>query len=381
MLPLELQTPNLGGTQSGNGSKKLINAELQPIDFAEIGFVEVLTSLGVVAAGLVVGWLVYYSMHKIGELTERSSFRFDGILIRACAPPAGVLVGLLSLHYSLYRIPEIRRAFDRWSGIREAFIVLTITWIAASLVKNVLKHYVLPYAEKTRTDVDERFVRVLDLIAVYIIWIAGGLIALKSIGIEITAFLASMGIVGLAVALAAKTVLSNVLAGVTLTADPNIEEGNRVQVLGYLGDVVRINVHKTVLRTRDNLLVSIPNDVLAKEVVVNWELPNSRTRLELEVGVAYDTDIEEATGIIEEILDEEADLLADDREPEVNLNSFGDSAIILQIYVWLTQPRGGRHVRDDIYRKILKRFREQGIEIPFPQRVLHQTGDGRRESE
>ena len=297
-----------------------VEPPIQPIDFSNIGMTEVAVSLAIVAGGLVLALLSYHAMKRLGKVAESSKFRFDGILLRTLAPPLSVFIGLMSLHFSLFRIEEIRRAFSRWDGMRTAFFVLTATWIAASLAKNFIKHYALPFALETETDVDERVLRVLDLVVLYMIWGVGVLIALHSVGVEITAFLASMGIIGLAVALAAKTVLSNVLAGVTLTADPDIEVGNRVEVMGYLGDIERIHIHKTVIRTRDNLLVTIPNDVLAKEVVVNWDLPNSRTRLELRVGVDYETDLDEATRIIHEVLDEEKERFDDAREPEVGLH-------------------------------------------------------------
>jgi MscS family membrane protein len=356
-----------GDSESG---AEAVRAEIRSVDFSGIEWSDIGISLAIVGGGILLAWLSFHAAKQLARLADTSRFRIDGILLRTCAPPLAVFIGLISLHFSLFRIEEIRLAFTRWEGVRDAFFVLTGTWIAASLAKNLIKYYALPYALRTETDVDERILRVLDLVVLYMIWGLGCLIALNSMGIEITAFLASMGIIGLAVALAAKTVLSNVLAGVTLTADPNIEVGNRVEILGYMGDIERIHIHKTVIRTRDNLLVTIPNDVLAKEVVVNWDLPNSRTRLELRVGVDYDTDLDEATRIIYEILDEERDRFDDSREPEVGLHEFGDNALILRIHVWLTSPRGRRHVRDAVYRKILVRFRENDIEIPFPQRVI-----------
>ena len=351
----------------------LIPIELKQVELDQITPADLATSLGLLLGGWLLAWLVYHGLRRLSEVAKKSRYNIDNILLRAFAVPSAVAIGLLSVHYSLFRIEEIRRVFDKWDGLQEATIVLTGTWIAASLVKNLLNHYALPYAQKTDTDVDERLIRILDLIVVYIIWFAGVLISLRSVGIEITAFLASMGILGLAVALAAQTVLSNVLAGITLTADPSIELGNRVQVMGYLGDVERINIHKTVVRTRDNLLVSIPNDVLAKEVVVNWDLPGALTRMELHVGVSYDSDVDEVTEIIHEVLNEASKTqhISTEKPPEVILDAFGDDALQFRIYVWLDGCRGRRHVRDAVYRGILQRFREAGVEIPFPQRVIH----------
>lgn len=355
--------------------REVIAAEIRPVELSRIEWTEAMGSLVIVGVGFALAWLVYHLVKWLAAFAEASKFNIDDLLLRTVAAPVAVFVALLSVYYSLFRIEEVRRAFNQWEGLRDAFFVLTGTWIIASLAKNLLQHYLLPYAESTDTDIDERIVRVLDLVAVYLIWLGGVLIALRSVGIEITGFLASMGILGLAVALAAKTVLSNVLAGVTLTADPNIEIGNRVEVLGYMGDVERINIHKTVIRTRDNLMVSVPNDVLAKEVVVNWDLPNASTRTEMSIGVSYDTDIDHATEVIREVLDEEDDRFVESPAPEVILDDFGDNALVLKIYVWLDDPRRAYRVRDTVHRKILERFREEDIGIPYPQRVVHRADD------
>ncbi len=339
----------------------------------------VLLSLAVVAAGCLGAYLLFHAFRWLSKKADRGRYQIDGILLRIFGPPISVLVALGSVNYALYRLPQVREQFDQWEGAQRALFVLTGTWILASLVKNIIREYGLPLANRTDTDIDERVVRLLDLTAIYVIWIAGILIALRELGIQVTAFLASMGIAGLAVALAAKTVLSNVLAGVTLTADRNFRVGDRIEVGEFIGDVLEINLHKTVIRTRDNEIVMIPNDVLGKEIIVNHMLPEQKTRIELQIGVAYGTDLTRATSLLQEIL-RESDRILPDPAPEVNVTSLGDSAIVLQVLLWIDAPRGKRAVRDDVYRRALSRFAEAGIEIPFPQRVVQIT-DGTAEEQ
>jgi len=334
-------------------------------------------SLLIVAAGCIGAYVLFVLFRWIGRKADRGRFQIDGILLRIFGPPVSVMVALVSVNYALYRIPQVREQFSQWEGAQRAVFILTGTWILASLVKNLIREYGLPLAARTDTDLDERIVRLMDLTAVYVLWIVGILIALRELGIEVTAFLASMGIAGLAIALAAKTVLSNVLAGVTLTADPNFRVGDRIKVGDHVGDVLAINLHKTVLRTRDNEIVMIPNDVLGREVIVNHMLPEQKTRIELEIGVAYGTDLSRATSLLQNILDGR-DRILSDPVPEVNVRSLDDNAVILQILLWIDGPRGKRSVRDDVYRRALVRFREEKIEIPFPQRVVQLSGDSPR---
>ena len=331
---------------------------------------DVLLSLAIVAAGGLGGILLYHAFRWLGRKGDRGRYQIDGLLIRIFGPPVSVLVALASVNYALYRIPAVREQFGQWEGAQRAILVLTGTWILASLVNSLIREYGLPFAERTDTDVDERVIRILDMIAVYVIWVGGVLVALRAVGVEVTAFLASLGIVGLAVALAAKTILSNVLTGVTLTADRNFRVGDRIEVRDYVGDVLEINLHKTVIRTRDNEIVMIPNDVLGREVIINHMLPEQKTRIEMQVGVAYGADLARATEILRAVTREQPRILADPA-PEVNVASLGDDAVVLQVLVWIDAPRGKRAVRDRVYRAVLARFAAAGIEIPFPQRTLH----------
>lgn len=328
-----------------------------------------LGSLAIVAAGGLSAYLLYYLFRWLGAKADQGRYRIDGLVLRVLGPPTSVLVMLFSVSYALYRLPAVRQQFSRWEGAQRAVLVITGTWVLASLVKNLVREYGLPLAHRTDTDIDERIVRILDLTAVYVIWVVGLIIALRELGIQVTAFLASAGIVGLAVALAAKTILSNVLAGLTLTADRNFRVGDRIEVGDYIGDVLEINLHKSVIRTLDNEIVLIPNDVLGKEVIVNHMLPEQKTRLETQIGIAYGADLERATSILQSIV-QDIDRVRPEPEPEVNVAALGDNAVSLQVLVWIDGPRGKRAVRDQVYRRALARFEDAGIEIPFPQRVV-----------
>jgi MscS family membrane protein len=335
---------------------------------------QIVVSLAIVAGGGIGAYALFFLLRWIGRKADRGRLQIKGILLRIFGPPISVMVALVSVNYALYRIPQVRDRFSQWEGAQRAVFILTGTWILASLVKNLIREYGLPFAQRTNTDIDERIVRLIDLTAVYVIWTVGILIALRELGIKVTAFLASMGIAGLAVALAAKTILSNVLAGVTPTADPNFRVGDRIEVGEHVGDVLSINLHKTVIRTRNNEIVMIPNDVLGREVIVNHMLPEQKTRIDLRIGVAYGTDLEQATTILHDVI-EGRERIRSTPAPEVNVRSLGDNAVILRVLVWIDGPRGKRAVRDTVYRRALTRFREADISIPFPQRVV-QVQDG-----
>ena len=332
-----------------------------------VSMVDLAISLGIVAGGITLALLVNWFMMWLGELTRRSRFRFDGIVVRVTAGPIAILIGTLSVVYALRRIGPINRSLSRWPGVDAAIFILIGAWMVGNFVRRVIDAYLRPYAQSTETDFDERLLYLLDLTAAYVIYLLGIAAALHTLGIEITGLIASLGILGLAVALAAKTVLSNFFGGMILTMDRYIQPGHRVKIGDWVGDVEEITLYKTTLRTRDNLLVSIPNDVLMHETTVNYNLPEALTRCELNVGIAYEADLEKATDILMEIAKNQEGV-SDEKGPEVNVVELGESAVELRILVWQEEPRGKRRVRDSIYRETLRRFREEGIEIPYPHR-------------
>lgn len=342
-----------------------------------VSLLDLSISLGIAAGGIVLALVANRVMMWLGEQARRSRFRFDGILVRVTAGPVAILIGTLSVFYAMRRIEPINDYLRRWQGFDTAIVILIAAWMLGNFVRQLIDVYLRPYAQSTETDFDERLLYLLDLTAAYIIYVLGIAAALHTLGIEITGLIASLGILGLAAALAARTILSNFFGGMILTMDRYIQPGHRVKIGDWIGDVEEITLYKTTLRTRDNLLVSIPNDVLMNETTVNYNLPEALTRSELTIGVAYEADLDKATDILM-VIAKNQESVSHDKGPEVNVVNLADSAVELKVLVWQEKPRGKRHVRDTIYREALKRFDEENIEIPYPHRdvILNQTDSG-----
>lgn len=322
-------------------------------------------ALFLVTAGVLAGLAIHHLMHVAGRLAEESRFRFDGVLVRVLSRPLAIVVVLVGLVLGLRQVEGLAAWLARWPGVETALLVIAATWIVAGLFREVVEVYGRPKVEATETDFDDRLLGMADLGATIVVWIVGFLVTLSVLGIEITPLLASMGVAGLAVALALRTILGNFFGGLVITADHTVHPGHRVRVGDWVGDVVDIGRYKTTLRTRENLLVSIPNDRLMSETVVNYNLPESRTRVEMAFGVAYGTDLEQASAILRDVV-QGVDGIVEDPPPDVNVVGLGESAVTIEVLAWQTVPRGRRDTRDEVYREALDRFAEAGIEVPYP---------------
>ncbi len=196
-------------------------------------------------------------------------------------------------------------------------------------------------------------------------------IGLASIlGVPMASFLAILGAAGLAIGLALQGSLSNFAGGVLILLFKPFKVGDVITGQGHTGTVSKIDILYTHLFTFDNKEVVIPNGSLANSDVVNISSQPTR-RVDINVGVSYDTDIKKARSVIFEALKSD-DRVHSDPEPVVWLNNFGDSSLDLVVRAWANKE----HVWPvywDMMEKIKEALDKNEIEIPFPQRVIHKA--------
>ena len=191
-------------------------------------------------------------------------------------------------------------------------------------------------------------------------------------GIDATAWLASAGIIGIAVGFAARDTLANLISGVSIVADAPYKIGDYIVLdTGERGLVVSLGIRSTRLLTRDDVEISIPNAVIGTAKIINESGgPWIRHRIRLPVGVAYDSDIDKVIEVLKEIAAEN-ESVSDEPTPRVRIRGFGDNSINIELLGWIRRPEDRGQVVHRLALEIIKRFRSENIEIPFPQRDLH----------
>jgi small-conductance mechanosensitive channel len=201
-------------------------------------------------------------------------------------------------------------------------------------------------------------------------------IILENLGVHLTAVWTTLGVGSVAVALALQETLSNFFAGLYIMADRPVRPGDYIQIdSGQEGFVLRIGWRSTSIRTRANNLVVVPNSAMAKAIITNFSLPESRAAYVLQVGVAYGTDPERVEKVLLEVAQEAirdgvAGLLATP-EPVVRFNpGFGDSSLDFSLIVHIAQLSDQFLVQSELRKRIVKHFEKEGIQIPFPVRTL-----------
>jgi len=191
-------------------------------------------------------------------------------------------------------------------------------------------------------------------------------------GIDATAWVASAGIIGIAVGFASKDTLANLISGVSIVADAPYKIGDYIVLdTGERGVVSSLGIRSTRLITRDDVEVSIPNAVIGTAKIVNESGgPYVRHRIRIPIGVAYDSDIDKVIETLK-VIAKENENVVDEPSPRVRIRGFGDSAINIELLCWIKRPAERGVVIHRLNHQLIKRFRDEQIEIPFPQRDLH----------
>ncbi len=274
------------------------------------------------------------------------------------------LAGLFKLLYLEKWLPAI-------------FIVLFAGPLKSFLIV-VLSYFEKNWVDKTETQVDNIIFDLLNKFSGFVIYVAAVIVALDLIGINVMPFIAGAGVMGVAVGFAAKDTLSNLIAGVLLIIDRPFEIGDRIEVWSApknsatWGDVIDIGLRATKIKTTDNIIIVIPNNEIMMRDIVNYTLISSDIRVRINIGVSYDTDIEAAKQAILEVA-AQVDWILKHPAPVVVVRSLGDSAIDLQLRVWIADARRRMATISTITDRVKTVFDAKGIEIPYPKRDIHIT--------
>jgi len=249
--------------------------------------------------------------------------------------------------------------------------ILLVFWLVA-LIRTfnwMVEQYMAGSHEKGKIGKD-LFMLLKNVLRV--IAIVAGLIWLLSIWqINLTPLFASAGIAGIAVALAAKDTLANFFGGISIFMDNAYKVGEYIILdSGERGEVVEIGIRSTRIKTRDDVIVTIPNSIMANSKIINESAPIPRFRIRVPIGVAYGSDLEEVEKVLLAVADANNNI-EKFPEPRVRLRVFADSSINFELLCWVKDPRDKGLEVHNLLKSAYCAFAEHDISIPFPQRDIH----------
>jgi small conductance mechanosensitive channel len=246
-----------------------------------------------------------------------------------------------------------------------ALVILAVAWILARWAQRAMRKGL------DRAHFDPTVSKFAGHVARWAILILAVVTCLAVVGVNITAIATVLGASGLAIGLASQGALSNLAAGLMLLVTRPFKVGDLIVVEGVMGIVDEIELFATKLNTPDNRRIIMPNNSIFGKVIENITF-NPNRRVDIVVGVAYSTDLDAAKASIERSLAASTYVLKEPA-PMIVLREFADSAITFDVRAWVQTKEFG-FAKHDVIRVIKQGFDRDGIEIPFPQRVVHWRG-------
>jgi len=324
----------------------------------------------IVVAFAVLAWVVDFIVDRVlTSLVRKSKFHLDDKILEIIHRPVWVSIVLVGAITAVQWIsPRPPFPFILTAALKS---LLVLIWVFSinRIVQRIVEDWIRHWREAGREGSE-----IIGLIGnvTRVLVLAGGIFLLLSIWkINITPLLASAGIAGVAVALAAKETLSNFFGGVTVLLDQPYKVGDYIVLdSGERGEVVEIGLRSTRILTRDDVQISIPNAIITNTKVINESAPEPRFRVRIKVGVAYGSDVDQVEEILLEVARNNPHV-SPQPEPRVRFRVFGDSSLDFELLCWAHRPHDKGRIIHELNREIYKVFGQEGVVIPFPQRDVH----------
>jgi len=331
---------------------------------------KVIGGIIIVVAFAILAWLVDLILDRVlTALVRKSKFHLDDAILAVLHRPIWLSIVLMGAITAVQWIsPQPPYPFIL-TGILKSLLVLIWAFAINRVVLRIAEDWIAHWRASGRYGTE---MIGLGGNIVRLVVLAGGIFLFLALWkINITPLLASAGIAGVAVALAAKETLSNFFGGITVLLDQPYRVGDYIILdSGERGEVVEIGLRSTRIVTRDDVQVSIPNSIITNTKVINESAPEPRFRVRIKVGVAYGTDVDQVEDILLNVARNNPHV-SPQPEPRVRFRVFGDSSLDFELLCWAHRPHDKGRIIHELNREIYKSFGQAGIVIPFPQRDVH----------
>ncbi|MFG1664847.1 mechanosensitive ion channel family protein [Streptomyces sp. Y7] len=321
-----------------------------------------------VAAGLLAAFLLRTLMRWLGKHAVRTRWSGDDLIVdvlRTVVPWSAFLGGAASAGAAL---PLTRTVQHNVNQTLTVLLIFVVTLAAARGIAGVMRS-----VTQSRPGVAGSATIFVNITRILVLAI-GFLVVLQTLGISIAPLLTALGVGGLAVALALQDTLANLFAGIHILASKTVQPGDYIRLSsGEEGYVEDINWRQTTVRALSNNLIVIPNGELAKSNMTNFMRPEQELTILVQVGVAYDSDLDHVERVTNEVIGEvmtEVEGALPDHEPIIRFHTFGDSRIGFTVILGVGEFSDQYRIKHEFIKRLHRRYRREGISIPAPTRTV-----------
>lgn len=314
------------------------------------------------------------SRRYLHPFVDGTRTRLDDVLLQALEAPLKFAVVLLGIWIALHRLDYPDTLVKVVETAYRILIVLDITWVIARLASNLLQ----AYWHKRVDGQASRMMPVVRRSVLVVVWIIGLVMALSNVGVNISALLGTLGIGGIAFALAAQDTVKNVFGAFTILTDKPFSIGDIIRIDSYEGTVLDIGVRSVRLMNYDRRIITLPNYKVTDATIINISSEPMR-RVVMTLGLTYDTSAVKMQLAMELLRSmpsrvEGASCLPSD--VVVYFSEYADSALVITYIYFIEKGKNIQKVTSDMNLAILSTFNDAGLEFAFPTQTLYVQGNG-----
>lgn len=332
--------------------------------------------------GLAVGiWaliivIIWFILRVLLLFTKKTKTNLDHTIVRIIRIPFFSLLLIYGVIVSLSQLEVPEQWIEILDMLYRAVAIILVAIVAVKIFRKVIMVYLKLISKKTETEADDVLVPVIGKFVTVVIWILAVIYFFKTFGFDATALLGAMGIAGLVIAFAAQDTLSNFFSGIMILLDRPFKEEDWIILDGSVYQVKHIGLRSTRLFSSwTQQLVTLPNAKISGMMFSNMTEPDTLGRRTVNFSVSYDSDIEKVREVVERVTKAHPGVIYDDDHAIlVRFNDFGASALEWAVTYFCKDYNDQWAIASDLRKEMYREFAKEGIEIPFPQRVVHFKG-------
>jgi MscS family membrane protein len=332
-------------------------------------------SILIVIGALFINKLIILLNRKvIRKLTAKSKARVDDIFFESIEKPVLMGVILLAIWIALGRLELASHIHEMVKKSYEVLVVLNITWFFARFILSLIEESIVNRngsSQESRFGIDSKLLPLIKRGILVIVWFIGIVTAFHNIGIKITTLMGTLGIGGIAFALAAQDTIKNIFGGITIFTDHTFRIGDVINFDSTEGTVVDIGLRSTRICTYDKRMVTIPNYKLTDALVTNISSEPGR-RIVMDIGLTYDTapkKMREAIAILKSMPGRVSGVRKQDIA--AGFYEFGDSALIIRFIYFISKSADNLETMSKVNFEILNAFTQAGLDFAFPSKTIY----------
>lgn len=323
----------------------------------------------IVGAVVVVKLISLFSRKVLKPFITRTPNHLDNVIYYSLESPIKFAVMLLGIWIAIHRLVYPDNFVKAIDNAYRILIVLDITWVFARLIGGLLGIYL----RKESTGQTNKMMPIIKRTALVLVWIIGIVMALSNIGVNISALLGTLGIGGIAFALAAQDTVKNIFGAFTIFTDKPFNIGDTIRVDSFEGTVIDVGARSTKIMDYDKRIITFPNYKITDANIINIS-SEPRRRVVLNLGLTYDTTPEkmkEALDILKAIPERVENVSSNPSDTTAVFTNYADSALVI-MYIYFIEKQGDiLGVTSNMNMEILSSFNKAGLEFAFPTQTVY----------